>query len=89
MQNPFKALGDLNAMRKQAMQIQSMLEKEEFDIVSGNIKIVITGNQNVKLVEIDGMRNVDLERAFNEAIKRSQRAAAGKLQEMTRGMNMQ
>jgi len=88
MQNPFKALGDLNAMRKQAMQIQSMLEKEEFEVVSGDIRIVITGNQNVKLVEVDGERNTQLERAINDAIKKSQQAAAGKLQEMTKGMGM-
>ncbi len=88
MQNPFKALGDLNAMRKQAMQIQAMLEKEEFEIVSGDIRIVITGNQNVKLVEINGERDTRMERAFNDAIKKSQQAAAGKLQEMTKGMGM-
>ncbi|MCX8008902.1 MAG: YbaB/EbfC family nucleoid-associated protein [Patescibacteria group bacterium] len=86
MQNPFKMLGDLNAMRKQAMQIQAMLEKEEFEVNVGNIRVVITGNQNVKLVEIDGERQYDLERAFNDAIKRSQQAAAGKLQEMAKGM---
>ncbi len=86
MQNPFKMLGDLNAMRKQAMQIQSMLEKEEFDVSVGNVRVVITGNQNVKLVEVDGERQQNLERAFNEAIKKSQHAAAGKLQELAKGM---
>lgn len=86
MQNPFKALGDLNQMRKQAMQIQQMLEKEEFEIVQENVRIVISGNQNVKLVEIDGQRNQTVERAFNDAIKKSQQAAAGKLAEMTKGM---
>jgi DNA-binding protein YbaB len=88
MQNPFKMLGDMNAMRKQAMMIQQMLEKEEFTVISGNIKIVISGNQNVKLVEVDGVKNDALMRAFNDAIKRSQQAAAGKLGEISKQMGM-
>jgi len=64
MFNPLKAasdftkgVGDLNAMRKQAAIIQAALEKEEFDIKEGNVRILINGNQNVKLVEIDGIAN--------------------------------
>lgn len=86
MQNPFKALGDLNQMRKQAMLIQQMLEKEEFEVTQGNIRVVISGNQNVKSVELDGKNNQDLVRAFNEAIKKSQQAAAGKLAEISKQM---
>lgn len=86
MQNPFKALGDLNQMRKQAMLIQQMLEKEEFEVTQGNVHVVISGNQHVKAVEIDGTNNQDLVRAFNEAIKKSQQAAAGKLAEISKQM---
>ena len=39
MFNPFKALGDVNAMRKQALQIQAALEAEEFEVVKGNVRI--------------------------------------------------
>ncbi|OGG29051.1 hypothetical protein A2971_04635 [Candidatus Gottesmanbacteria bacterium RIFCSPLOWO2_01_FULL_46_21] len=87
--NPFKALGDINAMRKQASQIQQALEAEEFEVVQGNIRIVITGNQNVKVVEIDGVPNEDFRRAINDAIKRSQQAAAGKLAELSKNLNLQ
>lgn len=79
MFNPFKALGDVNAMRKQAMQIQAALEQEEFEVKSGNVRILISGNQNVKTVEIDGVANEDVRQALNEAIKKSQQAAAMKL----------
>ena len=72
MINPFKALGDMNAMRKQAMAIQQALEAEEFEVTQGSVRIVITGNQNVKAVETDGIPNEDLKRAINDAIKRSQ-----------------
>ncbi len=84
MMNPFKMLGDINAMRKQAAQIQQALEAEEFDVVVGNVHIVITGNQNVKLVEINGQSNEDMRIAINDAIKKSQQAAAGKLAEISK-----
>jgi len=84
MFNPFKALGDVNAMRKQALQIQAALEAEEFEIVRGNVRILISGNQNVKAVEIDGVDNEDVKVALNEAIKKSQQAAAMKLAEISK-----
>ena len=86
MINPFKALGDINAMRKQAMQIQQALEAEEFEVVQGNVRILISGNQNVKVVEVDGAPNETLKRAINDAIKKSQQAAAGKLAELSKQM---
>ncbi len=84
MFNPFKALGDVNAMRKQAMQIQAALEQEEFEVVKGNVRIVLTGNQNVKVVEIDGVPNENMREGLNEAIKKSQQAAAMKLAELSK-----
>ncbi len=89
MMNPFKMLGDINAMRKQAAQIQAALEKEEFEVQQGNVHLVITGNQNVKTVEIDGVAQPDVVRAMNEAIKKSQQAAAGKLAEISKNLNLQ
>lgn len=89
MINPFKALGDINAMRKQAAAIQQALEQEEFEVTQGNVRVLITGNQNVKVVEIDGVPNEDIRRAINDAIKKSQQAAAGKLAELSKSMNLQ
>ncbi len=86
MINPFKALGDLNAMRKQAATIQAALEQEEFEINEGNIRILISGNQNVRVVEVDGVANETLKRAINDAIKKSQQAAAMKLTQMSKEM---
>jgi DNA-binding protein YbaB len=86
MMNPFKMLGDMNQMRKQAAVIQAALEKEEFEVVVGNVLVRITGNQNVKTVEIDGVYQEDVKRAVNDAIKKSQQAAAGKLAELSKNM---
>lgn len=89
MFNPFKAMGDVNQMRKQAMAIQQALEGQEFTINEGNVKILINGNQNVKLVEVDGVANESLKRAFNNAIRQSQQAAAAKLADLSKSMNLQ
>jgi len=84
MMNPFKMLGDVNAMRKQAAVIQQALEKEEVEGRDGSVRVVMSGNQVVKTVEIDGVANESLKRAFNDAIKRSQQVAAMKLQEISK-----
>lgn len=84
MFNPFKALGDVNQMRKQALEIQSALEKEEFEVSKGNVRIVMSGNQNVKVAEVDGVSNENVKAAVNEAIKKSQQAAAMKLAEISK-----
>ena len=89
MQNPFKMLGDLNAMRQQAAQIQKSLESQEFEVQQGNVRVVITGNQNVKLVEVNGLPDESIRRAINDAIKQSQHAAAGKLAEISKNLNLQ
>ncbi len=86
MMNPFKMMGDMNAMRKQAAAIQQALEKEEFEVEAGGVKILINGNQNVKEVVIDGVPNESVKRAINDAIKKSQQAAAGKLTEISKMM---
>lgn len=88
MMNPFKMLGDVNAMRKQAGIIQQALEKEEIEGKDGNVVVKMNGNQVVSVVLVDGVANESLKRAFNDAIKRSQQVAAGKLAELSKDMNM-
>ena len=79
MMNPFKMLGDVNAMRKQAAQIQAALEQEEFEVIQGNVRILINGNQNVKVVEEDGAPNENMKRAINDAIKNPNKPPQGSL----------
>lgn len=88
MQNPLKILGDLNKMRQQAAKIQKELEKLEFEVEKGRIKIVITGNQKVTSVQIDGQEVTELREAINEAIHKSQQAAAGQLQNMSQELGL-
>ncbi|MFH0864479.1 MAG: YbaB/EbfC family nucleoid-associated protein [Candidatus Gottesmanbacteria bacterium] len=86
MFNPLKGLGDLKQMRDQAMQIQKALAAESITIEKNGIEIVITGDQKVQSIKVNGNSDYNLQEAVNEAIKKSQEMAAKKLQEMGGGL---
>ncbi len=86
MTNPFKALGDLNSLRKQAKQMQQDLAAEEIRIEEGDIVVVITGDQKIKHFSVQGITSQEAIDTLNKAIKKSQELAARKLQEMTGGL---
>jgi nucleoid-associated protein EbfC len=86
MVNPFKALGDINKLRKQAKQMQAQLSAEEIRIEEGDIVVVISGDQKVKQFSVQGITSNEAIDVLNKAIKQSQELAAKKLQEMTGGM---
>lgn len=81
-----KQLGQLKKMRDQAMAIQKQLAQEEIEINEDNIKIVISGDQKLKILEIDGLSNARVLELINKAIKKSQEMAARKLAEMSGGL---
>lgn len=74
-----KQLWDL---RNKAIQMQKALAQESVTITKGNTKVVVSGDQKVHKVEIDGENNQDAVNALNEAIQSAQKIAAKKLQEM-------
>jgi DNA-binding protein YbaB len=86
MQNPLKALGDINQLRQQAMQMQKALAAEEIVIEEGDIRVVITGDQRITEFSVQGITSDVAINALNKAIKKSQEMAAAKLQEMTGGL---
>jgi len=88
MFNPLKGLGDLNQMRKQAMEIQKALSGMEFTGRDGNVEVVMNGNQEVIDFRIDSVSHEPAKRALTNVIKQSQQAAAGKLAEISKGMGM-
>lgn len=87
MFDKFKQLGELKKMRDQAMQIQKALSAEKIEVEEGDIKIVITGDQKIQSIEVDGESQSKLVDAVNKAIKKSQEIAARKLQEMGGGLS--
>jgi DNA-binding protein YbaB len=86
MANPFKALGDLNQLRKQAKQMQDELSAEEIRIEEGDILVVISGDQKIKQLSVQGISSPEVIEILNRAIKKSQELAAKKLQAMTGGL---
>jgi DNA-binding protein YbaB len=88
MMNPFKALGDINQMRKQAAEIQKALAGMMFTGRDGNVEVVMNGNQEVIDFRIDNVSNEPAKRALTNVIKQSQQAAAGKLADISKSLGM-
>lgn len=86
MFNPLKGLGDLKAMRDQAMQIQKALAQEKLTVEKNGVEVEITGDQKVQSIKSNGRSDEDIKEAVNEAIKKSQELAAQKLQSMGGGL---
>ncbi len=73
-------------MRDQAMQIQRELQGEEVSVEKNGVEILITGDQRIKEIKINGKSDNDVKEAVNEAIKKSQEIAAKKLSQMQGGL---
>jgi DNA-binding protein YbaB len=86
MANPFKALGDLNQLRKQAKQMQDELSKEEIRIERDDVVVVISGDQRILHFSVQGVTSQAAIEVINDAIKKSQELAAKKLQGMAGGL---
>ena len=86
MFNPFKAVGDLKSMRDQAMKMQQLLAAEEVVVDKGGVRIVMSGDQKIKSLTIDGQEAWRVKQAIEEAIHKSQQIAAKKLTEMSGGL---
>jgi len=86
MFDKFKQLAELNKMRAQAVKIQKELKKEQIELNEEGIKVVVSGDQKIQQLEIDGMVNNKAVEVINKAIKKSQEVAAKKLQQMSGGL---
>lgn len=86
MFNPFQKAGQLNEMRKQAMEIQKQLQTEEVNVDKNGVQVVISGDQKIKELSSNGKSDNDIKEAVNEAIKKSQEVAAKKLSQMGGGL---
>ena len=86
MFNPFKAVGDLKSMRDQAIKMQQVLSAEEVVVERNGVKVVMSGDQKIKSLIIDGQDDWKIKEVLSEAIKKSQEIAAKKLTEMSGGL---
>lgn len=86
MLNPFKQLGDLNQMRKQAMDLQRELANERVEIDEDGVRVVMSGEQKILELEINGASDETVKEKINKVLKQSQELAAKKLSSMTGGL---
>lgn len=82
MINPFKALGDLRSFQQKAAAMQKQLAQEEVTVEKNGVRIVMSGDQKVKSIEIDGVMENRIAEAFAEAVKKTQEIAARQLMQM-------
>ena len=79
-------LGDMNKLRQQAMQMQKNLAAQTITVEENGVKVVITGDQKIVSIEIQGLSNEVLNEVINKAIRKSQEFAAKELMNVSGGM---
>lgn len=86
MFNPLKGIGDLKAMRDEAMKIQKQLQTIILNIDKRGVFIKISGDQKIIEINSNGKSDDDIREAVNEAVKKSQEVAAKQLSQMGGGL---
>lgn len=79
-------LKKLKQLRDQAMQMQKMLKEERITIDERGVRVVMTGDQEIQELRVNGEDKKDVREVINKALKESQKVAAKKLQEMGGGL---
>ncbi|MDP1710675.1 MAG: YbaB/EbfC family nucleoid-associated protein [candidate division WWE3 bacterium] len=84
----FEQVKKLNELRKQGQRLKSEMERITVEVSEGKVKIVIRGDQQIERVEVDGQEREDLKKAFNKAVKESQKVVSKKLSGMLMDMKL-
>ena len=87
MFDKFKQIGELKKMRDEALRIQRELAAEKIEVEEENIKVIVSGDQKIQSLEIQGEAQPRLIEVLNKALKRSQEVAAKKVQQMSGGLS--
>ena len=82
MFNPLKGLGDINTLRKQASAVQKVLSEQEVIVEKNGVKVVMSGDQKIRELTIDGETEERVSKAVEEALKKTQQIAAQALMQM-------
>jgi hypothetical protein len=73
---------DKAKMLAQAYKLKKAVEAETVEIEENGIKIMVSGDQKVKFLSINGMENKVLVDTINKAMKKSQEQAAKRMKDM-------
>jgi DNA-binding protein YbaB len=82
MFNPLKGLGEINELRKQAMQLQNALKQIIINEQKGRAEVELSADMKIHSVKVSGEEMNDLKDCLNDAIEKAQKKAAQKMQEM-------
>ncbi len=97
MKDPLKMLRQVQQMQGKMAKVQEELDRETVEASAGGgaVTAVVTGSQKIVSVRIDPSAAEDVEMlqdlvvaAINEAMERSKRMAAEKMQALTAGMGL-
>lgn len=75
-------LKKLKQLRDQAVKLRKVLAQEEIKVEKDGVVVVITADQKVKNIVVNGEGNKALVDNLNKALKKSQKVAAKKMQSM-------
>ncbi|MFH1896200.1 MAG: YbaB/EbfC family nucleoid-associated protein [bacterium] len=67
-------------LKRQADSMKREMQQIKVEVEEGRVKVIMNGAQEVERVEYNGEDNLMLERAFNKALKESQKKVAKKMQ---------
>jgi nucleoid-associated protein EbfC len=73
---------DKAKMLAQAYKLKKAIEAESFEIEENGVKVVVTGDQKIKFLSVNGMENRVLIDTINKAMKKSQEMAAKRMKDM-------
>ena len=73
---------DKAKMLAQAYKLKKAVEAETVEIEENGVKVVVSGDQKVKFLSVNGMENKVLVDTINKAMKKSQEQAAKRMKEM-------
>lgn len=73
---------DKAKMLAQAYKLKKAVEDEVIEIEENGVKIKVSGDQKIKFLSVNGVENKILLETINKAMKKSQEAAAKKMNEM-------
>ena len=66
----------------QAYKLKKAVEAETVEVEENGIKVVVSGDQKVKFLSVNGMENKVLVDTINKAMKKSQEQAAKRMKDM-------
>lgn len=73
---------DKAKMLAQAYKLKKAVEAETVEVEENGVKVIVSGDQKVKFLSVNGMENKVLVETINKAMKKSQEQAAKRMKDM-------